>query len=485
MKAPILPPIFIGLAYSNGASACRNIQEFKPLPAFPKRAILPCEIKSREFDSKLLLACFLAERGWTSIVGSRNDIHLKLHRIPRSIYFGKDVRFSSGTIVTMLRLLGHRFMAMDEEAQFFLSRERYRKARVDDYVLSHAEALFAWGPENALAWQEAPSYKGQPIHLTGNGRIDLLRPEMRALYSARRDELKTRYGDFILVNTNFGAINHFMSNLSVNVNEGDKEPAMRGHENGYLLHRQKLLRAFLELLPAMARQFTKTKIILRPHPAENHEVWRDTLKDCPNVEINNEGGVVPWILASRVLIHNGCTTGSEANILGKLTIAFQPIISQEFDLRVPNELSLSATTVPELFEMLRQNLEGKLSDSALQTRERQAILANSVAATEGDLASQRIVELLEDFVSGEHLPSSNVATWPIGAAVCMGRAALKRYNQNRPGHKSNIAYTRHRFPQTELDEVRARVEDFGKCLNRFSSVIVRQDSDNAFLLTNS
>ena len=106
-----------------------------------RTAILPCEIKSREFDSKLLLACILAERGWRIIVGSRNHIHLKLARLTRSVYLGKDVRYSSQIIVQILNKLGHQFIAQDEEAQFYFSRERYRKARVHPEVLQAAKHL--------------------------------------------------------------------------------------------------------------------------------------------------------------------------------------------------------------------------------------------------------------------------------------------------------------------------------------------------------
>jgi surface carbohydrate biosynthesis protein len=451
--------------------------------SFPKHAMLPCEIKSREFDSKLLLACFLAERGWTSIVGSRNDIHLKLHRFPRSVYLGKDVRFSSATIVKILGLLGHRFVAMDEEALIFLSRERYRKARVDDHVLSHAEALFAWGPENALAWKEAPTYRGQPVHMTGNGRIDMLRPEMRSLYAKQSAELKARHGDFILVNTNFGAINHFMENLSAKVKVDDGKTAVRGQENGYLMHRQKVFQAFAEMLPALAKRFSNHKIILRPHPSENHDSWRAITKDCPNVEINNDGNVVPWLLASQALVHNGCTTGLEAYILGKAAITYMPVTSQEFDLHVPNDLSLNAATHAQLFDVLEQVVDGRLKTSDLQNPDRKAVLENCVSASDGLLASQRVADLFEQFVLPTSGRSSSIKMWPIGAAVALGRAALKRFHKNRPGHKSNIAYTRHRFPHTELHEVQARVADFSKCLGRFSNVKVRVDSDNIFVVT--
>jgi surface carbohydrate biosynthesis protein len=459
-------------------------ESFKPLSLFPKRAILPCEIKSREFDSKLLLACFLAERGWTSVVGSRNDIHLKLHRIRRSVYLGKDVRFSSGTIITMLRLLGHRFDAMDEEAQFFPSRERYRKSRVDGYVLSHAEVLYAWGPENALAWKEAPTYKGQPIHLTGNGRIDLLRPETRGLYAARRDELKARYGDFILVNTNFSTTNHFFGNLSINVSEDDEEPATRAHANGYLLHRQRLFQAFVDLMPKLARQFPKTKIILRPHPGENHDAWRDVVKNNPNVEINSEGSVVPWILASRALVHNGCTTALEAYVLGGTAITYQPHVSAEFDSRLPNELSLSAKSTDELFALLKQALNGKISGRDLHTEARRQILAQYVAAEEGDLATERMAGLMDALSSQAIASNTNIMTWPVGAAIVLGRALLKRYHSNRRGHKSNIIYTRHRFPHTDVSEVQLRIADFAGCLGRFSGVTAHQLDENIFEVQN-
>jgi surface carbohydrate biosynthesis protein len=405
---------------------------------------------------------------------------MKLHRFPRSVYLGKDVRFSSGTVITMLRLLGHRFVAMDEEAQFFLSRERYRKARVDDYVLSHAEALFAWGPENALAWKEAPSYKGQPIHLSGNGRIDLLRPELRGLYAERTAELKQRYGDFILVNTNFGAINHFFGNLSINVSEDDKEPATRAHANGYLLHRQKLFQAFVELMPKLARQFPKTRIVLRPHPGENQDAWREIVKGNPNVEINSEGSVVPWILASKALVHNGCTTGLEAYVLGETAIAYQPHLSAEFDLRLPNALSLSAKSIDELFAQLQQALNGKLVGRDLHTDERRQILAQYVAAEEGELATGRMADILDRFCAQPVASNVNIMAWPVGAAIVLGRSLLKWYHSNRHGHKSNIAYTRHRFPHTDVDEVKSRIGEFAACLGRFSGVTARQLDENIF-----
>ena len=51
---------------------------------------------------------------------------------------------------------------------------------------------------------------------------------------------------------------------------------------------------------------------------------------------------------------------------------------------------------------------------------------------------------------------------------------------NKPGHKGNIAYTKHRFPDTPLEEVRLRIADFSAALQRFHAVQAEQYDDNIF-----
>jgi surface carbohydrate biosynthesis protein len=445
-------------------------------------AILPCETKSREFESKLLLACVLAERGWRCIVGSRNDIHLQLHRFPQSTYVGKDIRFSSAKILRILRLLGHRFVAMDEEAQFYFSREDYRNKRVDDYVFSRAEALFAWGPDNALAWQEAKSYSGAPIYITGNGRIDLLRPEFAKLYAARVDALRKTYGKFVLFNTNFGSINHFLTNLSTNAAENETSSVSRAHDNGYLLHRRRILNAFAEVMPELAQQFPDTNFVLRPHPGESVESWEKILSGCKNFFVKKEDSVIPWLLAADVLVHNGCTTGLEAYVLRRPVISYQPIVSDAFDLHLPNALGFSCSTSQDLAAQMKEVLSGRLGFAELQTAERDAMLAKNISATHGRLASDLLADGLDDIASRSTLTKPSLPNRVAGTGFSKARALLKAWHKNTVGHKSNITYTRHRFPKTELPEVQNYIGAFQHCLGRFSDVKVRSWDENIFVV---
>jgi surface carbohydrate biosynthesis protein len=455
------------------------------MPTVQHTAILPCEIKSREFDSKLLLACILADRGWRVIVGSRNHIHLKLARLPRSVYLGKDVRFSSRTIVQILNQLGHQFIAQDEEALIYFSRERYRKARVHPEVLKAAKHLLAWGPDNALAWREAEAYAGTPIDLTGNGRVDLMRPELRSLHLDRVNDLQKKYGRFILVNTNFAALNHFYTNLTALTPPEDLGGMENSWEADLSRHRYAIFRAFLRLLPRLASRFRKTTFVLRPHPGENHQTWIDAAGGAKNIFVSHEGNVIPWVLASAAVIHNGCTTGLEAYILDGQPIAYQPAVSETYDLHLPNALSHCARDEASLFAMVDAILGGKFDSASLHSAEREALLANHISATHGPLASERIADAIEKVAKKTAAEPSSLPRQALGVLHSEARALLKRWRMNKPGHKSNIAYTRHRFPDTTLEEVRQRIAELSSALKRFETVKAMNYSQNIFSINNA
>ncbi len=446
-----------------------------------RNVILPCEIKAREFDSKLLLACILAERGCDVYVGSRNHIHMGLAQLPRSIYLGKDVRFSSKHIARILRLLGHQFFAHDEEALIYYSREDYCRLRVDSEVIGSAACLFAWGPDNALAWRSISNQTVSKTHITGNGRIDLLREELRPIYHRAAEAIREKYGLFILINTNFGSLNHYypsLTSLTPPENLGDK-PA--NWEAGLSRHRFAVFRAFLKMLPRLAMKFPNINFVLRPHPGENQKIWIDAADGATNVFVSHEGSAIPWIIASQAMIHNGCTTGLEAYILGKIPLAFQPVVSPIHDLELPNKLSIQVFNEADLFSNVDAVLRDVAFADGFRTSERCKLLDEHVSATSCKLASDRIA----DFIAGwDTKPiSSHKFSWPIGLVYAEARAFMKRLKRNTLGHKTNMAYTKHRFPDTSLSEVDQKISEFSNLLQRFKAVEASVYDENVFLLT--
>lgn len=446
----------------------------RPLPP----VFLPCENKAREFDAKLLLAGILAERGHVVYVGSRNLMHLALARLPRGIYLGKDVRHSSRHVARLLRLLGQRFVAMDEEGLIYYSRADYVRLRVHPQVLAAAEKLLAWGPDNAQAWREASCYDGTPIVETGNGRMDLLRPDFMGLHQREAEAIRARHGRFVLINTNFGSLNHFFKNLTPLAPPEKLGEAADPWQAELSRHRYAVFNAFTALVPQLAKAFPERHFIIRPHPSENHEVWQKAAGGAANVAVINQGSVVAWLLACDSLIHNSCTTGIEAYLLNRRALAYLPVRSARFDLHLANDLGIAAESADQVIGLLR---EGFATGEAAAARSpaREAVIARHISNTGGRLASEAIADELEGLAS----PRGSRVLRPLGMAYAEARALIKRRNAHRTGHKSNIAYTHHRFPPTPLAEASQRLRDIGLGLRRFQGLRVTAYAPDVFIVT--
>jgi surface carbohydrate biosynthesis protein len=149
----------------------------------PKKPVLliPVENQVRELDAKLLLACVAAQRGLPSIIGPKRELESRIASFPRSIFLSKSLRIGKRKFFPIARQLGHEIVAWDEEALVHLPAETYFSRRLSPVGMEHVSHLFAWGEDNAALWRQYPQLPaGMPIHVTGNPRGDLLRPEMQA-----------------------------------------------------------------------------------------------------------------------------------------------------------------------------------------------------------------------------------------------------------------------------------------------------------------
>jgi hypothetical protein len=60
------------------------------------------------------------------------------------------------------------------------------------------------------------------------------------------------------------------------------------------------------------------------------------------------------------------------------------------------------------------------------------------------------------------------------------RTGVKRINMHRPGHRNNLAYHAHRFPDISAEEIGERIASLGRLLNRFDKIRVRHHSKHIF-----
>ena len=140
----------------------------------PRRAlIVPAEEQSRELDAKLLLACVAAERGFSSVIGSRREMEFNIDAFPCSIYLSKSMTIRSLLFFRVAKQFGHEIISWDEEALVHLPPETYFSRRLDPRAIRYVSHLFAWGADNEKLWRQYPDLPDNtPIHITGNPRSD-------------------------------------------------------------------------------------------------------------------------------------------------------------------------------------------------------------------------------------------------------------------------------------------------------------------------
>jgi len=458
--------------------------------------IIPVENQVRELDPKLLLAYVAAKRGFSSILGFRREMHFHISSFPRGIYLSKSMTAASDLMFQIMRKLGHEIVAWDEEALVHLPPNTYFSRRLSPVAMALVSHMLAWGKDNAELWQQYPYLPDGPeIHVTGNPRNDLLRPEIRYYYQETVGELRERYGDFILINTNFNHVNAFYPglNLFVPSDKSGGEPkqgrAAKGmskeYAEGLRDHKQAIFEKFQQLIPAVERAFPRYNIVVRPHPTENQEIYRQIAARCERVEVTNDGNVVPWLMAARALIHNGCTTGVEAYVMGVPAISYRATVNENYDYgfyRLPNLLSHQCFDLEELSRTLGKILAGELG--AAGGDERELLARQYLAALDGPLACERILDVCEKIIEGP-LERSKRALFDRWTGYCMATMrTLKRQIKARlPRARKKPEFHRHRYPEVSLEEMLDRILRFRQVLGDSIELQVDQISDKFFCVS--
>ena len=391
-----------------------------------------------------------------------------------------------------MRRLGHTIVTWDEEALVHLPDEIYYSRRLSPEVLAQLSHLFAWGEDNADLWRRYPGMpEGMPIHITGNPRSDLLRPELLPFYQEEADHIRGEHGQFILVNTNFNHVNAFYAaqNLFVSPPEGGA-PKFGKAGVGMTLEfaealrdqKQAVFEAFQELIPSLHEAFPEHRIIVRPHPTEGQEVYEAIAARCSRVRVTNQGNVVPWLMGASALVHNGCTTGVEAFAMGVPAISYRPRVDERIDAgfyRLPHGVSHQCFELPSVIELLGQVFQGGAGPA--EGPERRALFEHFMAAMDGPTACERIVDVVAEVAGSERgLPRTSFADRLRGWSQANGRRVVKRCKVMLPSLRERARFYRHRYPEVSVERIRDKVARFEQLIGDAAPVRVRAMAGGIF-----
>jgi surface carbohydrate biosynthesis protein len=463
----------------------------------PTRAVLliPVENQVRELDAKLLLAVVAARRGFRSIIGPRREMHFHITYFPRGIYLSKSMTAASRMMFQIMSLLGHRVVAWDEEALVHLPAETYYSRRLSAAAMSYVSMFFAWGEDNAALWKD---FTGLPdpsrIRVTGNPRNDLLRPEVTPYYAAELEGIRRTYGEFVLINTNFNHVNAFSPAQNLfqpPARPGEQERPGRASvgmtaefAKGFRAHKQAVFEDFQRLIPKIERAFPDLTFVVRPHPTENPDIYHRIAAGCRRVRVTNEGNVVPWLMAAKALIHNGCTTGVEAFAMGIPALSYRASVNDTYDdgfYMLPNRLSLPCFDFDELRRQLGYVLAGPAPSA--DNGVRRALLDQHLAALNGPLACERIVDAIVEMEDGPPASMPGIGRQWIAHTLAMGRTLVKRFKDSRPGSYNRPSFQRHRYPPLSPDGILDRIQRFQRILGYSNPLRVTGMRERFFVIS--
>ena len=443
--------------------------------------LIPVESQARELDGKILLACIAAEKGFKAIIGSRAYIHFYASKVQRGIYLAKSMRRFSHTMFKILNHLGHRIVAWDEESLVRLPDRQYYLHRLCPDTFSYIDHLFAWGTSDAQVFKHYPAYNRQPVHSVGNPRIDIIRPELRDYFLPEKNQLINQYGNYILVNTNFGQVNHFIPEAGESEASRDKNLSQQSQDDFIArryAHKKALFTHFKNLLPLLAATFPDTNFILRPHPSENLHHWQAHLKNYKNLFVTNRGNASAWISGAQALISNGCTTAIEATVLNTPSLGYYPVTCPGIDDALPKALSDVCRTDHQLCRRIDQVIAGQYTGP---DNDRQ-ILSAHIANLDGAFAADKIIDTIDlNYTQTQHRhnPLSRIK----GITRNNTRTIIKYLNSKKSSHRNSHQYHKHRFPAIDTDYIQHRIARLNHLTGRFANLNTACLSQHIFQLT--
>jgi surface carbohydrate biosynthesis protein len=447
--------------------------------------LIPVENQVRELDPKLLLACVAAERGFSSVIGSRREMEFNINAFPQSIYLSKSMTIRSLLFFRVAKKFGHEIITWDEDSR-----------RLNPKAIRYVSHLFAWGEDNKDLWRQYPDLPDKlPIHVTGNPRSDMLRIELQPFYENEVDKIQAKYGNFILINTNFNHVNAYGPdmNLFKPTKGSGQNPtfgrAARGMSRKYAAglrdHKQAVFEHFKQLIPNLEKAFSDYNIVVRPHPTENHNVYNKIASQCERVFVTNDGNVVPWLMATKAVIHNGCTTGVEAYVMRVPAISYRAPVNEDYDYGfyiLPNKISHQCFDFEQLKNLLQKILAGQIG--AADGSERQALIKQYLAGQEGPLACERMVDVLDTILrkfnpAVDETLTNKLDRW----LLTQGLHLAKKVKSSLPGSHNRPEFQRHRYPGISLEALQGKLLQFQQLLGYNRGLKIEQISEVMFQIS--
>lgn len=281
--------------------------------------ILPVEMAQRELASKIKLALELAALGHTVAIGEKHMAINYAIATKSSVFYsiwGAHEKFIS--VYRKMKSRGISIILSDEESFVTLGDEIFTDIRLNKECLEYADMYMALGNHDANLVSNVNN--ALKVIVSGNPRVDVLKDR-----KGDRTASKKR----LLFVSPFGFCSHFkykdkyldwLIERSVISRSDHIDLYTRYHD-----FQTKNYMEFVKLMQRCSALYPSLEIVYRCHPAEDTQSIEKYLQGT-SVKVSNERSLSKDLIESSLVIHNFCTVGIEARIMGRDTLAYSPYL---------------------------------------------------------------------------------------------------------------------------------------------------------------
>ena len=372
---------------------------------------IPIETAVRELDGKLLVAFYLIEKGYRVIIGSRRGVFRELNHYSKALFLAKSVSKEHENIYKKIRFQDCLTVVQNVEGGILTKDESgHFKNSYPVECIPYIDKYYLFGSKIKESFiQNIKEISPDKLVISGDPRFDLLKTHYREYYQERVNQIKRKYGDsIILINTSFSIANPYVGEEQLfrfmEKNSGYNEQTINNLKLKNKFYKP-IMHTYIQAVKQIANSNPDSSFIIRPHPSESLVIYQNEFHDFNNVYVSNDGNVHIWILACKGVIHYDCTTGIEAILANKPTIAFVPDKNDEVFAWLPAYLSDQVATIDELNDKVQSILANQYEVNL--SEEKTALLQSYIARFDKDGAAI-IADSIDDLFLQKKINASEI-----------------------------------------------------------------------------
>ena len=303
----------------------------------------------RDLRGLVLLACQFARHGARVYLVPMYQQGYDLPLLAPDLVVVNYARESNRGLLETYRDLGYRVAVLDTEGGVLSEtgldspnnwassiRSAGYATLVNDYCF--------WGEEVHRAFVAHSGLSAAALAVTGCPRYDIcIEPWAALLDYSRRD--------FILVNTNFSAINPAFTRSANMERQIFRDQGWdAAYVDALFTELQAVFPRYLDAIAGIARALPERVIQVRPHPFESDRIYKERFAGLGNVVIDGEGDIFNTIHGADCIVHLNCGSAIDAVRMGKTPITMEFLNSDVLRRHapLPSRISCPAASPEDL-----------------------------------------------------------------------------------------------------------------------------------------